>query len=290
MKPRPPFWFLLLVLVSIIAGWRTVSGVFTLAWDNEAYTHILLVLPVSLSMIYLDWPAARSQSAPAWGAGSILLAAALIAAGVARWKSALLTTDVQLSIYSLALVLWWMGAFIGCFGTRVFRSLLFPMCFLLWLVPFPVFLVDWIVSLLQQGSAYAARLLFMTVGVPVVQDGIILTIPGLAIEVAQECSSIRSSMILVVTTMVLAQLFLRSEGRKLLVVALAIPLSVAKNGLRIFTIAMLGTRVDPGFLNGKLHQHGGFIFLAIALIVIFGVLWILRERQDEGSEIRLPAH
>jgi len=45
-----------------------------------------------------------------------------------------------------------------------------------------------------------------------------------------------------------------------LLIAAAIPLSVAKNGLRIFTIAELGTRVDPGFLGGKLHHDGGIIF------------------------------
>ncbi len=81
---------------------------------------------------------------------------------------------------------------------------------------------------------------------------IVVSIPGLDIEVAQECSSIRSSLMLVVTTMVLAHLFLRSWWRKVLLIAVAIPLSVAKNGFRIFTIGELGTRVDPSFLSGRL--------------------------------------
>ena len=85
---------------------------------------------------------------------------------------------------------------------------------------------------------------------------------------------------LVVTTMVLAQLLLRSFWRKLLVVAVAVPLSVAKNGLRIFVIAMLGTKVDPAYLNGRLHHQGGVVFLAIALLVIFLLLWILRKCEQ----------
>ena len=112
------------------------------------------------------------------------------------------------------------------------------------------------------------------------QNGVLLTIPGLTVEVAQECSSIRSSSMLLVTTMVLAQLLLRSPWRKALVIGVAVPLSVAKNGLRIFTIAMLATRVDPAYLTGRLHHEGGIVFFMIALIGVFVLLWILRRGED----------
>jgi len=106
-----------------------------------------------------------------------------------------------------------------------------------------------------------------------------LSIPGLDIEVARECSSIRSSLMLIVTTMVLAHLFLRSWWRKVLLIVMAIPLSVAKNGLRIVTIAELGTRFDRGFLDGKLHHHGGIIFLALAVVAVGALLWVLRRTE-----------
>ncbi|MGA9497382.1 MAG: exosortase/archaeosortase family protein, partial [Terriglobales bacterium] len=136
-----------------------------------------------------------------------------------------------------------------------------------------------IVDLLQQGSAFAAYALFVAVGVPATQNGILVTIPGLTVEVAQECSSIRSSSMLLVTTMVLAHVLLRSPWRKLLVIVFAVFLSVAKNGLRIFTIAILGTRVDPAFLTGRLHRQGGIVFFMIALIAVFVLLWIFRKGE-----------
>jgi exosortase len=190
----------------------------------------------------------------------------------------------------LALVVWWIAAFLLCFGTRSFRRALFPLFFLLWMVPFPDFVLNPIVSLLQQGSAAAAHFLFAAAGVPVEQRGILIHIPGLTVEVARECSSIRSSSMLVVTTMVLAQLLLRSPWRKILVIAAAIPLSVAKNGLRIFAIAMLATRVDPSFLTGRLHRQGGIIFFLIAMAAIFLLLWLLRrgeqQKVDEKAEVK----
>jgi exosortase/archaeosortase family protein len=84
---------------------------------------------------------------------------------------------------------------------------------------------------------------------------------------------------LLITTMVLAQLLLRSPWRKALLIGLAIPLSVAKNALRIFTIAMLGTRVDAGYLTGRLHHQGGIVFFAIVLSVVFILLFILRRGE-----------
>jgi exosortase len=123
-------------------------------------------------------------------------------------------------------------------------------------------------------------------GVAVEREGLFVHIPGLTIEVARECSSIRSSSMLLVTTMVLAQLLLRSPWRKAFVVAVAIPLSVAKNGLRIFVIAMLATRVDPSFLTGRLHHQGGIFFFLIALGAIFLLLWIVRRGEVEKPGTR----
>ena len=196
--------------------------------------------------------------------------------------------NVRLSLGMFALVTWWIASVLFCFGARTFQSFLFPLCFLFLMVPIPDFALSWIVEFFQQQSAEAARIMFRAVGVPVTQDGIMLSIPNLNIEVARECSSIRSSLMLVVTTTVLAHLFLRSWWRKALLIVAAIPLSVAKNGLRIFTIAELGTRVDSGFLSGKLHHNGGIILFVIAVVVIVVLLWILR-RTEFRMQLRHPA-
>jgi len=272
--------FAALWAVSLLPGWRALVDTFSLSLRDDQYTYLLLIPPVSAALIFLEWRTLRTMVTLNVRTGSVSLAiAVLIACSTLGWPAPF-PSDVQLSIRMLALVLWWIGAFLLCFGYRASRLALFPLCFLLGLVPLPQLAVDRIVALLQQGSAWAAHVLFAVFGVPVVHDGVVLTIPGLTLEVAQECSSIRSSSMLLVTTMVLAQLLLRSPWRKALVIGLAVPLSVAKNGMRIFTIAMLGTRVDPGYLTGRLHHQGGIVFFAITLIVIFALLWVLRREED----------
>jgi exosortase/archaeosortase family protein len=81
--------------------------------------------------------------------------------------------------------------------------------------------------------------------------------------------------------MVLAQVLLHSAWRKTVVIALAIPLSVAKNGLRIFVLAMLATPVDRTFLTGRLHHQGGIIYFLIALAAIGLLIWGARRGEEK---------
>ncbi|HSY90081.1 MAG TPA: exosortase/archaeosortase family protein [Candidatus Binatus sp.] len=286
-KSSPLLIFASLSVVAVVIWWIPLVSLFDLALRDEQYTHILLILPISAALVALDWKSLpRPSGSGGAAAGSALLVGALLARVGARWTVS--SADVQLSLNVLALVAWWMGAFILCFGTRAFRRALFPLCFLLWMVPLPQFVLDPIVSLLQRGSAASAHLLFALAGIPVAQSDMQLHIPGLTLEVAPECSSIRSSMILLVITMVVAQLLLRSFWRKAVVVAVALPLSVAKNGLRIFVIGALTTKVDPSFMTGRLHRQGGVIFLLIALLGTFLVLWILRRGENRMLRISGP--
>jgi len=277
-----PFAFML--AASVALGWRPLVSTWTLALSNEAYTHILLILPLSCMLIYLERDVLPSRFRRGVATGSALLAVGLLLAGFARFGGSGWPQDVRLFLSMFALVTWWIGCTAFFLGIRASRVLVFPLCFLFLLVPIPAIALDEIIHFFQQQSALAARVLFLAAGVPASQDGIMLSIPGLDIEVARECSSIRSSLMLIVTTMVLAHLFLRSWWRKAMLIAVAVPLAAAKNGLRIFVIAELGTRVDPGFLDGNLHHHGGIVFFAISLVVMATLLWGLRRTEITRSQ------
>jgi len=286
-KSYSPLLFAILAAISIAIWWVPLVSSFALALRDESYTHILLILPVSAALLFVDWKSPEPSSGLGVSIGSGLLAIAVLVSAVVRWRVLPLASDVQLSMNMLAFVVWCIAAFVLCFGAGAFRRELFPLCFLFWMAPLPAFVLHPIVSFLQQGSAAAAHLLFLMAGIPVAQRGMLVHIPGLTLEVAPECSSIRSSLMLLVTTMVLAQSLLRSFWRKSLVVALAIPLSIAKNGLRIFVLGMLATRVDPSYLTGRFHRQGGIIYFLIALAAIFVLLWILHRGEGKQSRVEV---
>jgi exosortase len=271
-----------LIAGSIALWWQPLSITVRLAFSSDAHTHILLIVPLSLVLIYSERKKIPPMPQTGW-LGWILLSAALllracIALGIAR-----ATPDEVLWLSMFALVIWWFGSVLVCCGLRTFRTLSFPLCFLFLVVPAPISVVAWITHTLQYQSAVVTDWLFRIAHVPVTRDGLILSIPGLDVEVASECSSIRSSTMLVVITLLLAHLFLHSKWRKVLLVAASIPFAVTKNAVRIFTIAELGTRVDPTYLDGKLHHSGGILFLAMGVIMVVFLLWMLKRGEIQKS-------
>ncbi len=280
--------FATLVLVSLVFWWNPLRDTLSLALSNDAYTHILLILPLSIALIFTGSKHIDRKPLPdhsrrrltlEWILPALALALALMLVGYARWGMPGTGADLRLTWAISGLVVWWIASVFLSFGITTFRALLFPLCLLFLMVPLPEHAVAWIVEFLQYHSASAARVMFQMLRIPVTQEGVMLYIPNLGIEVARECSSIRSSSMLVLTTLVLAHLFLRTWWRQALLVAAAIPLSVAKNALRIVTIGTLGTRVDPAFLDGKLHHHGGIIFFAVAVAAVVLLLLILRRTE-----------
>ena len=278
---RAPLYvrFGVLLAVSLAVGWWPLLHTFRLAAQNESYTHILMILPLSAVLVSLEWKTVRDLVQPSPSAGAVLFLLAIAAGCFAYFGSRVLTEDERIAVGTLAVVVWWIASFVFCFGQRAGRELMFPLCFLFLLVPVPEVAVSEIIRWLQHGSAWMAALLFRAVGEPVQRDGILLSLRDMDIEVAEQCSSIRSSMFLVVTTMFVAQLLLRSWWRKALLIAAAVPLSVAKNGLRIMVIGELGTRVDPGFLSGRLHHHGGILFFAVSVAAVAVLLWVLQRSE-----------
>jgi len=274
--------FLGLAVAGMAAWWQPLVSTLKLSLSNDAYTYILLILPVSIALVYIDRGRVSSFSSSGRWPGWILLSVAILLRLIARNHDYSSVTG-RWSLSMIALVVWWMGSAIVCFGIPALRTHLFSVCFLFLLVPLPDGVVNWIVEGLQNTSAGASQALFYVAKVPVFRQGIILSIPGLDIEVARECSSIRSSTMLVVLTLLLAHLFLRSNSRKAVLVLAAFPLSVVKNAVRIFTIAELATRVDPAYLNGSLHHHGGILFLGFSVFFIVLLLWVLRRGELRTS-------
>ena len=184
------------------------------------------------------------------------------------------------------MILVWVGGFLFCYGFAALPMAAFPLLFLLLMVPIPQVVLDQVIHGLQEGSTHIAYFFFQAAGTPVIRHGFQLTVPGVTIEVAQECSSIRSSIALFITCLLAAHFYLRTGWKMWLLVLLSFPLSVIKNGIRIATLTLLSIHVDPRFLTGSPHTEGGLRF-SLALLILSPVfLWL--ERSDKPRKAVEP--
>src|SRR4029077_20888022 len=102
--------------------------------------------------------------------------------------------------------------------------------------------------------------IFNLFGVQVQRQDLVFLSPGVAIRVAEECRGIRSALALLITTVLAGHFFLKSKVRALILCALALPIAIIKNGMRIATRSLLAVYVNPGYLYGNLHHYAGIPF------------------------------
>ena len=275
--------FIALIAVSSLTFYKTLSALVAYSLNNASSSHIVLIPLVAFFLLYIERQHIFSTTRTNIGSGTGLMLAGFILHWVASRPPFPQDGNWPLSFGAFSVVLVWIGGFVLCYGLGAFRAGAFPLLFLLLMIPFPDVVLDRVIHALQTGSTEIAYLFFQAVGVPVVRQGFVLAVPGVTIEVAQECSSIRSSMALFITCLLAAHLYLRTRWKMLLFVLLSLPISVVKNGIRIATLTLLSIYVDPGFLTGRLHREGGFVFFSIALLILCPVfLWLEKSDKPRG--------
>jgi exosortase len=162
------------------------------------------------------------------------------------------------------------------------RAVAFPLAYLIFMVPLPEPLADVLEQASATASAEMANLLFHLTGLPFLRDGQIFQLPNITLEVAQECSGIRSSLVLFITSILAANLFLKTTWRRLALVAIVIPLGIFRNGFRILVIALLCVNVGPQMINSLIHRRGGPLFFVLSLVPLLLVLWWLRRGEQKA--------
>jgi exosortase len=275
--------FIAFVIGSCLILHKPLSELTRYSMHDDSSSHTVLIPIIAFFLLYLerDRIVASTQAQNAWG-----LAVALF--GLLLYRSTSRAPSPQdgtwsFSLQILSILIVWVGGFVLCYGIDALRVAAFPILFLLMMVPLPSAILDGVIYALQAGSTKLTYLIFQAVGTPVIRNGFLLSVPGVTIEVAKECSSIRSSIALLITCLLAAHLYLRSTWKKVLFVFFGLIVSVIKNAIRIATLTLLGIHVDPGFLTGKLHHQGGFVFFLVALLILFPVLFWLQKSEHASA-------
>ncbi|MGE5053343.1 MAG: exosortase/archaeosortase family protein [Acidobacteriota bacterium] len=280
---RRHFCFLLLAVTPPFLFWSSLRSLFSVAFTHDYDSHIFLIVPISAYLIVRKRHEIFSHVCWDFFPGVSLLFAGVFLVLLASWNARLNIAGEDLWMRVLALVVFWIAGFVLCYGIPAFQAARFPLLFLLLSIPIPDFLVGRAIAWLQEGSGFVAFWLFKTLHVPVMREGLVFHVPSLDLEVAKQCSGIRSSAILLITALLVAEFTLGSLLRKSLLVLSVIPIVILKNGLRIVTISLLTVYVSRSFLHGWLHQSGGIVFYVLGLLALIPILKLLKEGQIRGA-------
>ena len=284
LQPKPGVnrreaYFVGLIILAVVIFYRPLWIVVGSSFSVDQYSQVLVVAPLSVLLLYMEKRKIFARTA--FSQAGVGLYVVFIGAFtyLARSASAIDASNyIALSI--LLFTACCIAAFLSSYGFQALQAGAFPVFFLILMTPLPDGLRNQAITFLQYGSAYVTDWLFTASGIPFTRAGVILALPSVTIEIAQECSGIRSSLILVISGLILGHLFLKSGWSKLALLVLLIPFTIIKNGIRIFTLSTLGMYVNPSFLTGRLHHEGGIVFFALALAGVWGAIWLLQGFEN----------
>lgn len=284
---RPTIVFLGIVAMFLIQQYISYWQLMRSSVQSDYYSHIAFIPMISAYLLWHDRKVifSRSDSSLKYGfpIGSIGVALYLLGY-LQRERLGLYDFLALVNLGSIIIVI---GVFISCYGIKAFRAASFPLCFLLFAVPLPSSMLTNAIHLLRVGSATLVEGIFTVTGISFIRDGYFFTLPTVSIEIAEECSGIRSSLALIITGVLASRLFLRRNFTKMILVASLIPFAVLKNAIRITTLTILGEYVDVRYLTeSALHHEGGFVFFLITLALFGGILWMLRNAEKVNLSSR----
>jgi len=269
---------LLIALLNVDKLWALAQ----LALVNPTASHVVGVPFVALVLIYSDRDIIFSAVRPAPMVGGSLALAGLALSVLGHRAFNLPATTLPVAMTGVALA--WVGWFVMMYGRESARTALFPLGFLVFMIPMPTVVVDGATQFLKNGSSEAVAGLFALTGTPFHRQGFVFSLPSAVIEIADECSGIRSSIALLLTGLLAGHQFLRKPWTKIVLVMMILPIAVIKNAIRIVALSLLATHVDPSFLTGQLHHEGGFVFFLLALGLLVPLFVLLKRSEGTAPE------
>jgi exosortase len=280
-------YFVLFTLALFVVMSGSLRAVIAYAMDttNTHASQIVLIPFVTAGLMFRNRRNIFRSVSYSIVPGAVLMAlgGVLLVAGMTVGVG--METGNYLAIMASATVVLWQGGFLLFYGTEAFKTAMFPLLFLVFFIPIPIPVLNQAIYVLQRGSADMSFVLLKLSGTPILREGFVFRLPNLSIEVAPECSGIRSGISILISSLLAGHLFLRSYWKRIALVLIAVPVLIFKNALRIGTLSYLAIHFDPRILTSELHREGGIPFFVLGLLLLYPVLAILMKSESKSRRL-----
>ena len=275
-------FFLLFNAIFAAAFSESLRDIIQTSWNSEYDTFIPFIPFISAYLMYQNkhniFNIQRSSFC-----GLFIISSGIALMIIGRNRGPFLDHRDYLTIVTFAIVTIWIGGFALFYGVRSVRIAAFPLLFLLLAVPIPGAILERIILFLQTGSAEAAYGLLRAAGIPVARDGFVFHLLTIDVEVAPQCSGIRSFLSLVITGLLAGYFFLCTIWARTIFVLTLLPIAIIKNGIRICVLSVLGVYWDQSILASDIHRKGGVVFFLIALLFAGMIVMLLKKLEKNLS-------
>jgi exosortase len=261
---------LVLGALLIIAFWPILTGIYGSWLDEKAYMeHGLLVIPAAAYMAWDKRETLRSTPRQPSGWGVLIMLWGALQATLsmaAQWVWA-----ARMS-FLISLV----GLVAAMFGWRMVRQLVYPLCTLILMIPPPTFIFERLTLSLQLLASRLGEVSLEALGYSVLREGNILEMVGIKLSVEEACSGIRSLVAIFFMCVLYNYFFVRGWQMKAALLALAIPVAILGNAVRILATG-IASQYNPALVRGASHEAFGYVSVVAAAAGVVGVHVLLQS-------------
>lgn len=274
-------WIPVLLGLSVLYA-HTFAYSWNVVWQQEDYAYGPLILAVCCWLLWRDrsqlLDEAESSGVIGWG----LLAFGLLVYIVGRSQSIYI-----LELGSLSPVL--AGALAIVSGREALRVARFPLLFMLFMLPLPIYLVDTITGPLKQLVSIFAENILYAAGYPIARSGVVLSIDQYQLLVADACSGLHSMFSLsALGVLYLHMMGRRQSWRNPLLLATVLPIAFFANVVRVIVLVLVTYYFGEAAGQGFIHGFAGMILFMAALVMLAaidgGIDMLLRFRGGKVSQ------
>jgi len=282
------WWGLGITLAGLLAAFHGVlAELVRFCWGQDLYSYVPLIPVVSGYVVWVRRRGLNDGLRPwPWLAGAPALIGTAILAACARGTAAGWRPPESDFLAAMVAALLFFVVAVCCLflSPAALRKIVFPLGFLVFAIPMPAVFRDGLEHLLQEWSAIVANGLFSATFTTYWRQDLVFHLMGITIQVAPECSGIRSTLVLFILSLLAAHLYLQGFWRRAAFIAFVLPLAILRNGFRIWVIGELCIHVGPQMIDSYIHTKGGPIFFALSLVPFYWLLHRLRRGEN------LPAY
>ncbi len=260
-----------LLIAAFFDDWRDMAAQW---WESSTYNHMLLIPVILVWLVALRREQLMRITPSIWWGGLLPFAG-----GLFLW---LLGDFSGLNLARQAgAVIVLQGAFLALMGPRVGLGVLFPLAYMLFLIP----IGDELVPLLQTITAKITIALTHWSGVPARIDGVFIDTPVGLFEVAEACSGVKFLIAMIAIGALVAHICFRSWPRRMAFMTLCAVLPILANGVRAWGTIYIAQFRGVEFAAGFDHIFYGWVFFALVMAGAIGLAWKFFDRAVDDSFI-----
>ena len=271
----------ILVAVGFFALYWQVAGKLVHDWwTDDNYSHGFLIVPIAA---YFVWERRqRFQEAPA---GSSPVGLLIVIGSVLVLAAGILGADLFLTRISMLGTL--AGTALFLFGWARLRVLVFPLAFLLLMIPLPAIIFNQIAFPLQLLASRAGEFAISSVDIPVLREGNVLVLANTTLEVAEACSGIRSLVSLLTLGIVFGYFGDSRLWVRTLIALSTVPIAIVANGARVAGTGIAASRFGAAAAEGFFHEFSGWVVFLVAFLLMLAlqriILWLAPPAASTGA-------